>query len=125
MFLPASVRVYAHSVAVTGAPHPAWSTDLFADYVLVTTQEIEFYKLAASKVAKKPVKTIAHLSAFQWFLPAAQFLLVIDQRSTFQGFALTPDGATRVPFLPLRPHPFSHAHFSRMSAGLGRAGVAI
>jgi hypothetical protein len=51
---------------MTSTPTDQWN--LFADYVLVTTQEVEFYKVAASKSPQKPVRTLVHSTAFHWYL---------------------------------------------------------
>ena len=63
----------------------ALAQDLFADFFLVTTHEVEFYAVVASRAPQKaPIKSVTHATSFHWFLPAAQFLLLIDHRNTFQ-----------------------------------------
>ena len=43
--------------------------ELFSDFMLVTTQEVEFYTVVPSIAPQKaPVKSVTHATAFHWFL---------------------------------------------------------
>lgn len=80
-------------------------SDNFADYFLVTNQDIEFYKVSSAKVAKKPVRSIPCNIAYHWYLPEAQFLLTVDSLNVFQGFLINSRGVTLVSQFEINNNP--------------------
>ena len=88
-------------------------SDNFADYFLVTNTEIEFYKVAASKVAKKPIKSLMNTISHHWYLPSAQFLLTVDSANMFSGFLISAKGITLVSRFELASNPSESSLASR------------